>query len=75
MPKIRILEMKLLNVFKSRKFWAALIGTIFLVVDEVVPEFPLSVDQVTDVVYLLIAYILGVAIEDAGARIGNKGKA
>lgn len=61
---------KFLAIFKSRKFWAALIGTIFLVLDEVVPAFPLTADQVTDVVYLLIAYILGTAIEDAGRGIG-----
>lgn len=59
---------KFLLVLKSRKFWATLIGTVFVVLDEVFPAFPLSADQVTDLIYLLIAYILGTAIEDAGAR-------
>jgi len=55
---------KLLAVFRSRKFWAALIGTIFVVLDEFVPAFPLEAEQVTNVVYMLIAYIIGVAIDD-----------
>jgi len=59
---------KFLAVFKSRKFWAALIGTIFVVLNELSTDFPLNAEQVTDVIYLLIAYILGTAIEDAGAR-------
>lgn len=59
---------KFLAVFKSRKFWAAFIGTIFVVLNELSPDFPLNAEQVTDVIYLLIAYILGTAIEDAGAR-------
>lgn len=57
---------KLLGVFKSRKFWAALFGTVFVFVNEFYPDFPLGAEEVTNFVYLLIAYILGVAIEDAG---------
>ena len=59
-----ILSAKLLGVFRSRKFWAALIGTIFVVLDELVPAFPLDAEQVTNIVFMLVAYIIGVAIDD-----------
>jgi len=62
---------KLLGVFRSRKFWAALIGTIFVIIDEFVPTFPLTSDQVTNIVYMMVAYIIGVAIDDAGQGIGG----
>lgn len=60
------MQNKFLNLFKSRKFWAALIGLFMMIVRELWPAFPLDADQITNIVYLLIAYILGVAIEDAG---------
>ena len=59
-----ILPSKLLLVFKSRKFWAAFIGTIFVLLDELVPAFPLDAEQVTNIIYMLVAYIIGVAIDD-----------
>jgi hypothetical protein len=62
---------KFLGLFRSRKFWAALIGTLFVVLEEFVPTFPLSAEQVTNVVYMLVAYIIGVAIDDAGQGIGG----
>ena len=65
---------KLIGVLKSRKFWAALIGTIFVFLEQFVPDFPLSAEDVTNFVYLLVAYILGVAIEDAGHGIGEMSK-
>jgi len=55
---------KLLAVFRSRKFWAALIGTVFVLLDELVPAFPLDAEQVTNIIYMLVAYIIGVAIDD-----------
>jgi len=62
---------KLLGLFRSRKFWAALIGFIFVMLDEFVPTFPLDPEQVTNVVYMIVAYILGVAIDDMGQGIGG----
>jgi len=62
---------KLLGVLRSRKFWAAVVGLVFVLLDEFVPTFPLDADQVTNVVYMIIAYILGVAVDDLGQGIGG----
>ena len=67
----KISKSKLLGLFRSRKFWAALIGMIFIFLEEFVPDFPLTIDQVTNMVYMLVAYIIGVAIDDAGQGIGG----
>jgi len=62
---------KIVALLQSRKFWAAFIGIIFMFLNELLPEFPLEEDQVANMIYLLIAYIAGVAIEDAGFGIGG----
>jgi hypothetical protein len=58
------MESKLLQLLKSRKFWAALIGVVVMVVKEFVPDFPIGEEQLTSLVYLIVAYILGTALED-----------
>jgi len=62
---------KFIGIFRSRKFWAAFIGTIFVVLNEFLPDFPLDAEQVTNIVYMLVAYIIGTAIDDAGYGIGG----
>ena len=57
---------KLLMLFKSRKFWAAIVGIAMMVVKELVPNFPLNEAQVEQVVWLLVAFIIGTGIEDSG---------
>lgn len=54
---------KFLVLLRSRKFWAALVGLALVVVRVWRPDFPLSEEQLTSVVALLAAYILGTAIE------------
>lgn len=51
-------------LFGSRKFWAALIGLVFLVVKNFDPGFNLPESETVAFVSLLAAYILGVALED-----------
>lgn len=61
---------KLTLLFSSRKFWAALVGLIFMVVKAWYPDFPLDADQLAGIVALLVTYILGTALED-GLRANN----
>ena len=60
--------METYNIFKSRKFWAAVIGLAFVILAEFVPNFPFTAEQVTNFVYVVIAYITGVALEDGLAK-------
>ncbi len=60
---------KLKFLLGSRKFWAALIGLIVVIVKAYRPDFPVSEEMLTSLVYLIVAYILGVAIEDAGFKL------
>ena len=61
---------KFKQLLGSRKFWAALIGLVLVVVKAWRPDFPLAEEQLTSVVYVLAAYILGTGIEDGLSRAG-----
>ncbi len=52
------------TVLKSRKFWAAVVGLVFSFLSVVAPDFPISEEAVSDGVSVVMAYILGVALED-----------
>ena len=54
----------------SRKFWAALIGLALVIIKAFKPDFPLAEDQLTAVVWVLVAYILGTGLEDGLSRLG-----
>jgi len=56
--------MKFKLLLGSRKFWAAVFGLVIVIVKAFYPDFPLEADQLTAVVAVLVAYILGVALED-----------
>jgi len=60
------MQNKWMQLVKSRKFWAALVGLLLLVVKAFDEQFPLEEETTTNVVYLLVAYIIGTGIEDAG---------
>jgi len=51
----------------SRKFWAAMIGLVLVVVKVWKPDFPLEESQLTSVIYVLVAYILGTGIAERSA--------
>ncbi|MHB8132878.1 MAG: hypothetical protein ACYDH1_01530 [Anaerolineaceae bacterium] len=58
----------------SRKFWAALVGLVFLVVRNFDPGFNVPEAETVAFVSLLAAYILGVALEDGlSGRGGSDG--
>ena len=54
---------KLKLLLTSRKFWAALIGLIVVCLKSFYPTFPLSEEQLTDLVYLIVAFIVGTGLE------------
>ena len=56
---------KVLAVLKSRKFWAAIVGIVVIVAKKMDPNFPLDETNLSQMVYLLVAYILGTALEDS----------
>ena len=58
------MQNKFLTLLKSRKFWAALVGLVMVIVKGYVPDFPVSEDQVLALVMVLVAYILGTGLED-----------
>lgn len=58
------MQNKLMTLLKSRKFWAALVGLVMVIVKGYVPDFPVSEDQVLALVMVLVAYILGTGLED-----------
>jgi hydrogenase/urease accessory protein HupE len=58
---------KLKFLLTSRKFWAAVIGLGLIIVKAYRPDFPLTSDQMTTIVVVLVGYIVGTAIEDSSA--------
>ena len=62
---------KLKDLLTSRKFWAAVIGLALLIVKAFRPDFPISEAQLTDVIYLLVAFIVGTGIESGLTSLGK----
>ncbi len=52
------------TLLSSRKFWATLVGLVFMIIKAVKPDFPLDGDQLAGILALLVSYILGTALED-----------
>jgi hypothetical protein len=62
---------KLKLLLSSRKFWAALVGLVFMILKAWRPDFPLDADQLAGIIVILVTYILGTALED-GLRADQK---
>jgi len=58
----------------SRKFWAAIVGLVLMLVKAWKPEFPLEEEQLTGIVVLLVSFILGTAVEDGLSRKAESSK-
>ncbi len=60
-------------LLKSRKFWAAVIGLLLILARNFIPNFlPFTDADITAVMFVLISYILGTALEDAGASFAKR---
>lgn len=59
---------KFTQLLTSRKFWAALVGLALVILKAWKPDFPLAEEDLTSVIYVLVAYILGTGIEDGLSR-------
>lgn len=62
------MDQKLKDLLASRKFWAALIGLGVIVLKAYRADFPLSEAAITDLVYVLAAYIIGTGVESGLRR-------
>lgn len=65
---------KFMLLLKSRKFWALVVGLVLTIARAADPNFPITEEQATNLVYVLVAYILGSALEDgltAVNRVAN----
>ena len=60
---------KFKQLLGSRKFWAAFIGLAFVILGYYVPDFPIPEEQILNLVYVIVAYILGTGIEDGLSRM------
>jgi len=63
---------KWMLLLKSRKFWAAVVGLGLVIFRAYQPNFPIDDDQLTKIILVLIAYILGTALED-GVSVAASG--
>jgi len=54
---------KLKELLASRKLWASLVGAGAVFASAYLPDFPLSENQVTEFVYVVVAYVIGTGVE------------
>jgi len=55
----------------SRKFWAAVVGLVLMSIKAFYPDFPLEEEPLTGIITVLVAYILGTAVEDGLSKQSN----
>ena len=55
---------KIFWLLASRKFWACVIGILFVLIKAYYPDFPVQEEQILTLVLILASYILGIALED-----------
>ena len=60
------MQNKLINLLKSRKFWAAIAGLIVVGLRAFLPDFPIEDELLSSIIVVLASYIIGTGIEDAG---------
>ena len=55
---------KFKQLLSSRKFWAAFVGLVMVIVGHFVPDFPIPEEQIQALAWVIVSYILGTALED-----------
>ena len=63
---------KLNALIKSRKFWAAIVALGLIVLKAFVPGLPIEASQLTEMVWVLVAFIIGTGLEDIRLRTPAK---
>lgn len=56
-------------LLKSRKFWASIVGLVLIVVRSFDPNFPIADADLTKIVFVIVAYVLGTGLEDSRALV------
>ncbi len=51
------------DLLTSRKFWAAIITIIVLIVSSIIPGFDLEADTAAGFVIIMVSYMIGVAVD------------
>ena len=64
-PQLPAIPSKWIALIKSRKFWAAVVGLGLVIFRAYQPDFPIDDEQLGKIILILIAYILGTALEDS----------
>ena len=59
---------KFKQLLGSRKFWASVVGVGMVVLKAYVPDFPIPEEQILALVFVIVSYILGTALEDGLSR-------
>jgi uncharacterized membrane protein len=62
---------KLKAMLASRIFWAAAVGLLMVVARAAMPTFPLENEALSQVLYVIGAYIFGEAVEGGGPSSGG----
>ncbi len=61
-------------LLRSRKFWASLVGVALIVLRTYVPNFPIADADLTKIVYVIVAYVLGTGLEDSALSLAKVAK-
>ena len=62
---------KLQLLVRSRKFWASVIGLGLVILRGILPNFPIADADLTRIIYVIVAYVLGTGLEDSALSLAR----
>jgi hypothetical protein len=68
-PNGKVIVTSLASLIRSRKFWSAIVGFGFVLLKAYKPDFPLTEDQILEVVLVLASYMVGVGLTDRSLNL------